>query len=126
MPIGQSRALGIRRAVHRLAAGLGELALPALAWPFLPGVVPVSAVRDLCGSDHNEGASKGILVTTSGCGRPSFEFGKGKPLELLSGSQLLYLLKVHADVDAKIEPPEHWEEPRGGSGSPHWDEPNDT
>lgn len=70
--------------------------------------VPVSAVRDLFGSVHNEGASKGILVTTSGYGRASFEFAKNKPLELLSGSNLLYLLKVHADIDAKIEPPEHW------------------
>ena len=66
--------------------------------------VPVSAVRDLFGSVHNEGASKGILVTTSGYGRASFEFVKGQPLELLSGSHLLCLLKVHADVDAKIEP----------------------
>jgi restriction system protein len=85
--------------------------------------VPVSAVRDLFGSVHNEGASKGILVTTSGFGRASFEFAKDKPLELLSGSNLLYLLKVHADVDAKIEPPEHWEEPPRDSGPAHWDEP---
>jgi restriction system protein len=85
--------------------------------------VPVSAVRDLFGSVHNEGASKGILVTTSGFGKASFEFAKGKPLELLSGSNLLYLLKVHADVDAKIEPPEHWQDPRSDSGPAHWDEP---
>jgi restriction system protein len=88
--------------------------------------VPVGAVRDLFGSVHNEGASKGILVTTSGYGRASFEFARGKPLELLSGSNLLYLLKVHADVDAKIEPPDHWEEPSSDTGSPHWDEPNAT
>jgi restriction system protein len=88
--------------------------------------VPVSAVRDLFGSVHNEGASKGILVTTSGFGRASFEFAKDKPLELLSGSNLLYLLKVHADVDARIEPPEHWEEPRSDSGSPHWDQPPES
>jgi restriction system protein len=85
--------------------------------------VGVSAVRDLFGSVHNEGASKGILVTTSGFGRASFEFAKDKPLELLSGSNLLYLLKVHADVDAKIEPPEHWHDPPGDSGPAHWDEP---
>ena len=85
--------------------------------------VPVSAVRDLFGSVHNEGASKGILVTTSGFGQASFEFAKDKPLELLSGSNLLYLLKTHADVDAKIEPPEHWQEPQGDAGPPRWDEP---
>jgi restriction system protein len=32
--------------------------------------VGVSAVRDLFGTLHNEGASKGILVTTSGYGKP--------------------------------------------------------
>lgn len=88
--------------------------------------VPVGAVRDLFGSVHNEGASKGILVTTSGFGKASFDFAKDKPLELLSGSNLLYLLKVHADVDAKIEPPEHWEEPSADSGPPHWHEPSKT
>ncbi len=85
--------------------------------------VPVSAVRDLFGSVHNEGASKGILVTTSGFGKASFDFAKDKPLELLSGTNLLYLLKEHASVDAKIEPPEHWVEPKQDTGPAHWDEP---
>jgi len=85
--------------------------------------IPVSAVRDLFGSVHNEGASKGILVTTSGFGKASFDFAKDKPLELLAGSNLLYLLKVHAGVDAKIEPPEHWLEPQHDAGPEHWDEP---
>lgn len=76
--------------------------------------VPVSAVRDLFGTVHNEGASKGILVTTSGFGKASFEFAKDKPLELLSGTNLLYLLQEHAGVEAKIEPPEHWVEPKVG------------
>jgi hypothetical protein len=31
---------------------------------------------------------------------------------------LLYLLKIHADMDAKIEPPEHWEEPSSDSRPP--------
>ena len=53
--------------------------------------VGVSAVRDLFGTMQNEGASKGILVTTSGYGKASFEFADGKPLELLSGSHLLSL-----------------------------------
>jgi hypothetical protein len=54
---------------------------------------------------------KGILVTTSGYGRASFEFADGKPLELLSGSHLLYLLAEHAGIDARIEPPEDWVDP---------------
>lgn len=70
--------------------------------------VGVSAVRDLFGTVHNEGAGKGILVTTSGYGKASFQFAEGKPLELLDGSGLLYLLKEHAEVDARIEPPEDW------------------
>ncbi len=74
--------------------------------------VGVSAVRDLYGTVQNEGASKGILVTTSGYGKASFEFAEGKPLELLSGSNLLYLLKEHADIEAKIELPEGWKDPQ--------------
>jgi restriction system protein len=73
--------------------------------------VGVSAVRDLFGTMQNEGASKGILVTTSGYGRASFEFAEGKPLELLDGSNLLYLLQQHAGIEAKIEPPDEWVDP---------------
>jgi hypothetical protein len=73
--------------------------------------VGVSAVRDLFGTMQNEGASKGILVTTSGYGKASFEFAQNKPLELLGGSNLLYLLEEHAGITAKIEPPEDWAQP---------------
>jgi restriction system protein len=73
--------------------------------------VGVSAVRDLYGTVQNEGASKGILVTTSGYGRSSFEFASGKPLELLDGSNLLYLLAENAGIEAKIEMPDDWEDP---------------
>jgi restriction system protein len=73
--------------------------------------VGVAAVRDLFGTVHNEGASKGILVTTSGYGSWSFEFAQGKPLELLDGSNLLYLLAEHAGMEAKIEPPDDWVDP---------------
>lgn len=73
--------------------------------------VGVSAVRDLYGTMQNEGASKGILVTTSGYGKAAFEFAEGKPLELLSGSNLIYLLAEHANIEAKIEPPENWKDP---------------
>lgn len=73
--------------------------------------VGVSAVRDLFGTMQNEGASKGILVTTSGYGKSSFQFAEGKPLELLSGTHLLYLLAEHAGIEARIEPPEDWVDP---------------
>jgi restriction system protein len=70
--------------------------------------VGVSAVRDLFGTVQNEGASKGILVTTSGYGKAAFEFARGKPLELLDGSNLLHLLSEHADTEARIVMPDGW------------------
>jgi restriction system protein len=71
----------------------------------------VSAVRDFYGTMLNEGASKDILVTTSGYGQASYDFAQGKPLELLSGSNLLYLLKENAGIEAKIQMPEDWKDP---------------
>ncbi len=70
--------------------------------------VGVSAVRDLFGTVQNEGASKGILVTTSGYGRAAFDFARGKPLELLDGGNLLHLLAEHAEVEARIVMPDGW------------------
>ena len=43
----------------------------------------------------NEGAMKGILITTSTFGKESVEFAKDKPLTLINGAQLLLLLKKH-------------------------------
>ncbi|HAM68350.1 MAG TPA: restriction endonuclease [Ruminococcus sp.] len=67
-------------------------------------VVGVSAVRDLYGTVVSEGASKGILVTTSHYGNDAYEFAKDKPLTLLNGTNLLYLLEKHgyrAKIDIK-------------------------
>ncbi len=58
-------------------------------------VVGVSAVRDLYGTVMNEGATKGIIVTTSHYGNDAYEFAKGKPLTLLDGNNLLSLLQKH-------------------------------
>ena len=57
--------------------------------------VDVSAVRDLYGTVLNEGATKGILVTTSAFGHDSYAFAKDKPLTLLDGGNLLHLLARH-------------------------------
>lgn len=57
--------------------------------------VGVSAVRDLYGTLMNEGANKGILVTTSDYGPDAYEFAKGKPITLLTGANLLHLLAKH-------------------------------
>ncbi|MDC6167534.1 restriction endonuclease [Paucibacter sp. XJ19-41] len=64
--------------------------------------VGVSAVRDLYGTMLNEGASKGILVCTSGYGVDAYNFSKDKPLELIDGGGLLYLLREHAGTHARI------------------------
>lgn len=57
--------------------------------------VEVSAVRDLYGTVMNEGATKGILVTTSTFGPEAYAFAKDKPLTLMDGSNLLHLLERH-------------------------------
>jgi restriction system protein len=64
-------------------------------------VVGVSAVRDLYGTVMNEGANKGILVTTSNFGPDAYEFVKNKPLTLISGGELLTLL-LDAGYKARI------------------------
>jgi restriction system protein len=56
-------------------------------------VVPVSAVRDLYGTLMAEGATKGILVTTSYFGNDSREFAKDKPITLIDGSNLVYMFQ---------------------------------
>jgi restriction system protein len=57
--------------------------------------VEVAAVRELFGTTQNEGANKGILVTTSNYGSDSYEFVKDKNLTLINGAQFLNLLKEH-------------------------------
>lgn len=64
--------------------------------------VGVSAVRDLYGTVMNEGATKGILVTTADFGPDAYEFVKGKPLTLMNGANLLYLLQKHGH-NARID-----------------------
>jgi restriction system protein len=64
-------------------------------------VVGVSAVRDLYGTMINEGANKGILVATSHYGPDAYEFARDKPIELIDGSGLLYLLEQQG-VKARI------------------------
>ena len=66
--------------------------------------VGVSAVRDLYGTTLNEGASKGILVTTADFGPDAYKFAADKPLSLLNGANLLFLIEKHggkARIDLK-------------------------
>lgn len=64
--------------------------------------VGVSVVRDLYGAVRDEGASKGILVTTSGYGEAAYDFAEGKPIELFDGAQLLHLLETYAGIKALV------------------------
>ena len=77
----------------------GKIVIQAKRYAYTVGV---SAVRDLYGTVMNEGASKGILVTTSDYGPDAYEFANGKPLTLLSGSNLLHLLARHG-IGAHID-----------------------
>ncbi|MCW7991316.1 restriction endonuclease, partial [Streptomyces platensis subsp. clarensis] len=57
--------------------------------------VPPTAVRDLYGTVQDAGANKGVLVTTSRFGPGSYTFANGKPLTLISGTELVDLLHQH-------------------------------
>lgn len=58
-------------------------------------------VRDLWGTVQHEGATKGIMITTSGYGPDSYKFAGGKPLNLIDGSGLLSLCQDH-NIPARI------------------------
>jgi restriction system protein len=58
-------------------------------------VVPVAHVRELNGIMSDEGAIKGILVTTSHFGKDSWDFVKDKPLTLIDGPRLVHMLNEH-------------------------------
>jgi hypothetical protein len=64
--------------------------------------VDVAAVRELYGTVLNEGANRGILVTTSHFGRDAYEWAANKPLTLIDGQNLLALLTKHG-YNFKIE-----------------------
>lgn len=65
--------------------------------------VPPAAVRDLYGTMQHEGATSGILITTSGYGPSSYQFANGKPLQLIDGSGLLAICKEYG-IPARIVP----------------------
>jgi restriction system protein len=58
-------------------------------------------VRDLWGTVQHEGATKGIMITTSGYGPDSYKFAGGKPLNLIDASGLLFLCQQHG-IPARI------------------------
>jgi hypothetical protein len=64
--------------------------------------VELTRRRNLYGTVMAEGATKGIIVTTSGFGPDAHRFARGKPLTLLDGNNLLYLLAKHGTT-ARID-----------------------
>ena len=58
-------------------------------------------VRDLYGTMQHEGATLGIMITTSGYGPGSVEFANGKPLQLIDGPGLIYICQLHG-IPARI------------------------
>ena len=64
--------------------------------------VGVSAIRDLYGTLMNEGANKGIIITTSDYGPDAYTFAKDKPITLLNGGHLLHLISKNG-YNAKID-----------------------
>jgi HJR/Mrr/RecB family endonuclease len=57
--------------------------------------VDVAAVRDLYGTLLNEGANRGILVTTSSYGPDAYAFARDKPISLVDGPNLIAMLRKH-------------------------------
>jgi restriction system protein len=58
-------------------------------------------VRDLYGTMQHEGATLGIMITTSGYGPGSEEFANGKPLHLIDGPGLISVCQEHG-IPARI------------------------
>jgi restriction system protein len=80
--------------------------------------VQAAAVRELYGVVIDEGANRGILVTTTDYGPDAIRWAAGKPLTLLNGGNLLHSLeeqghKAYIDLeeakemaeDRRAEPP---------------------
>jgi hypothetical protein len=80
------------RLSSRSASSWGKYVVQAKRYNNL---VDVSAVRDLYGTMLNEGAARGILVTTSKYGRDAFDFASNKQITLIDGQNLLALLAKH-------------------------------
>lgn len=71
-----------------------------------PEVVPPELGQ--LGSSQCVREGVGDRRAVAGYGKASFDFASGKPLELLDGANLLYLLEQHAGITAKIVVPETW------------------
>src|SRR6202046_2342234 len=80
---------------HALGIAVRNFAIRTGVGLQLSAVVDVSSVRDLYGTVMSEGATKGVLVTTSSFGPDAHRFAKDKPITLMDGNNLLFLLAKH-------------------------------
>lgn len=70
------------------------------------GLLGADVVQELYGAVTAEGASRGVLLTTSCYGPDAYAFAKDKPLTLLDGGQLRHLMgKPARDRDGAAEAP---------------------
>lgn len=75
----------------RLSRGQERVLVQCKHWKSWKVGAPV--VRELYGVQMAEGADKAILITSGRISREASEFAEGKPMELVSGDDLLVLLR---------------------------------
>ena len=137
------RAMGLRVERSKLSADGGIDAIAYCDKPLLKGKYIVQCkrqkapvgepvLRDLYGTVMSERAAKGILVTTSHFTQSAHRFAQGKPIELISGSELIELLQEKGLLDVVdsqgITIPPQWDHlvyQLNRMLRPIWDEIND-
>ena len=73
-----------------------------------PAPVDIDAVRDLYAAMAREGAPKGILVTASDFAPDAVDFAASRPIELIDGDGLLYMLdEIGQPARIDFPAPEH-------------------
>jgi restriction system protein len=78
----------------------GKIRPPLISMRATRGLQPTH-VRDLYGTMQHEGATLGIMITTSGYGPGSVEFANGKPLHLIDGPGLIAICQEQ-EIPARI------------------------
>jgi len=64
--------------------------------------IGIREVRELFATMQVEGASKAIVLSTSGYSRSALNFAKAAPVELLDQEALLKLLRNHVGIEAEV------------------------
>ena len=107
---GLLKAMGLRTERSKLSADGGIDVIAYCDEPLLRGkyiiqckrqMAPVGepVLRDLYGTMMSERAAKGILITTSRFTQSAHSFAQDKPMELISGNELIGLLRKKGLLD---------------------------